>query len=180
MNTQLSSPEVMQVLTLGSEKHWGFRVMKDRGVMEEETYKNGLWFIPTDSTQIQRGRNRLEAIQKVARVKQVIVAHEAPLLLTASQVTHKPNNPVAHKLKISGRGVVIGLCASTGLLVTILAATMLVVLVGAVVASVLAIAGTALAIAPFFLLLSVGLLIDPCLIVVLEDGTRIEVMTWIE
>jgi hypothetical protein len=146
--------------------------MDDRGVMERETYKNGLWFIPTDSTQIQRGRNRLEAVQKIARVKQVIVAHEAPRLLTAPKVEHK--------LKIPWKGIVIGLCASTGLLVTVLAVTMLVVLAGALLSFAVAVMGMVLAVAPLFLLASVGLLIDPALIVVLNDGTRMVIMTWIE
>lgn len=161
----LISPQARQVLTLGREKYWGFQVAEGRGVLKEETYKNGWWYLPTDSMQITKASKRIEAIKNSGvKVRQVIIAHEAPRLLCAPQKAVKP------KKGMMGLWVAVGLLAGVGIVMAaITVAVALVTLLLPIVAAV-----------GVIMLMGTGVLIDPVAIIVLEDGTRIEVMRWVE
>lgn len=162
---KLISPETRRVLTLGREKYWGFRVSEGTGVLAEETYKDGWWYLPTDSMQITRASKRIEVIKSSGvRVRQVIIAHEAPKLLCGPQ---KPDQINKGKIAI---WVATGLLAAVGVVTA--AAMITMVIMYLLVPLVIGMA--------VVMMMGLGLLIDPVAIIVLEDGTRIEVLRWVE
>lgn len=174
MEYQMLSPEAQHVLTIGREKWWGIRVAEGVGTLPEETYQDGWWYLPIDSTQETRASKRIELLRKSGvRIRQVIIAHEAPKLLCAPQAPTSPGtpqksgSPIRWKIALWG---VTGLLTAGGIVFAALTIAMALI-------SLLAplVVGVALV-----LMLGMGVLVDPCAIVVLEDGTRIEVMRWIE
>lgn len=154
MNIKIISPEAKKVLTLAREKYWGFRVLDRVGALEEETYNDGWWLIPTDnSTQIEMARKRIEAIKNSGvRIRQVIIAHEAPKLLCAPKIEQKIEIP----WEDIGEAVGVILKVVTAVLTVVMASTGL------------------------LLVLGIAAICDPAVIIVLEDGTWVEVVRWYE
>jgi len=161
MKIQTVSKKTVQVLDLGRKNHFSFRVLEDEGMVDSPLYKDGWWYSPTDlseSTIPATALKRVNMIQKTGvPVQGFILAHEAPLLLAApkKKPVELPVDEIAKIVSLGGK-IVLGTALAT--------------LVAAMAAP-LAMIGLAL----------VGLaLVDPALIVVLSDGTRIEVCSWHE
>lgn len=157
MNTQIST-EAQMVLELGKARHWQFRVMGKEDMPLEPYYKDQWWFLPLtpDMNVPEEGKRRLEALRRAGvRIYGVIVAHEAPKLLTTAKKTRKKPG-IATDFKSSTLPIIVrifGALASAFI-------TLCVWLIGAVFSTVL--------------------FIDPVLIVVLESGERIEVLKWFD
>lgn len=172
----LPSSEVQQVLTLGREKYWGFRVVEGVGMLSEETYVNGWWYLPVDSIQKKEASKRIEAIKNDGvKIKQIIIAHEAPFLIQAPQAVPKIEKVSLHSFpwKQAAFGLVLAVAgaAAVGLVVCAL-----VMVAYYLLTLLLPILGVMLMVG----MLGLGVLIDPVAIIVLSDGSRIEVMRWVE
>lgn len=152
MNTQIISNEARKAVVIGLQSHWQFRVVGNGTLPSNPVYKNEWWFEPLTTQAIpEEGKARLEALRRSGiRFQGVVVAHEAPRLLTTEKkVEKKPDFKISPSTDIL---TVLGSLASG------IAAFSLFV----------------------FSLFFQAILIDPALIVVLEDGTWVEVMTWYE
>lgn len=155
MNTQLISIEARKAVMLGWQNHMMFRVIDGGEVPHEPYYKDQWWFETLKSEAILplEGEKRLELFRKAGiKIQSVVIAHEAPRILSA------PKPVVKEPQKSTTADTLNNLLP---VLATIVAA------VGAVLGL-------------FAMLFVRAILIDPALIVVLEDGTWVEVMTWVE
>jgi len=152
MNTQIISNEARKAVFLGSQNHWRFRVVGNGEPPKEPVYKNEWWFETLTTQSIpSEGKDRLEALRRAGiRFCGVVVAHEAPRLLSVEKKVEKKPD-----LKITVSPSILTFLGSlaSGFLMLAL-----------------------LVFSAFFQ----AILIDPALIVVLEDGTWVEVMTWYE
>jgi hypothetical protein len=150
--TQLSQ-DAKIAINVSRKKHWGFRVLEGKGMFQTPTYKDEWWFIPVedDSTIPRDGLNRIRILKSNGvGIREIVIAHEAPLLLPAPKPEKKPIN-FAEIATVTGKL----------LMAMVYVAGLTVALMGYVI--------------------STALMIDPALIIVLEeDGTRIEVMRWLE
>ena len=148
MNTIITN-EARKVLLLGLQNHMIFRVVGSGEAPHEPVYKDEWWFERLDGQNIPlEGKRRLEVLRRAGiHIQDVIVAHEAPRLLTAPKKERDS--------KIS---------PPKGIL------TFLVTLASVYVQLVLFVVA----------ILFQTVLIDPALIVVLKDGSWIEVVTWLE
>lgn len=172
----LISPQAQQVLTLGRERHWGFRKSEGRGVMERETYLDGWWYLPIDSTQTTKADKRIEAIKNSGiRIRQVIIAHEAPLLLPAPKTV--PASLKAPTRHFNWKRTLLWLTLAVG---GIVASGMMVYAMVMVAYYILQFLIPVFGMIILVGMLGLGAVIDPVAIVVLECGTRIEVMRWAE
>lgn len=147
------SPEAKKAIAVGKKEHWHFRVVGSGEPLKEPVYKNQWWYEPfTPNSNIpQEGNTRLNALRRAGiRFQGVVVAHEAPRLLTAAKkVEKKPDSKISLSPDIL---TVLGSVASVFLMMAVFVFS------------------------AFFQ----AVLVDPALIVVLEDGTWVEVMTWYE
>lgn len=146
-----------QAIAVGRRNHWRFQVIECDEMPKEPILKSEWWYEPTDKYSIpEDGRERISAIE-LAGIKTVgfMVAHEAPRLLAAPKPQPKPmpKPQTKPKVEIDFSGVV--------QTITRLVVAGFVGLVGMV--------GLVFAV-----------LLDPAIIVVLEDGTWVKVMTWYE
>lgn len=146
MNTKIISRDAKRAVELGRKEHWRFRVIGQGEVPMEPSYRDHWWFqVITDPT---HGKDRLEALRRAGvRFKGIVLAHEAPLLLSAPKEPDSKINPSIPAYQSSTDGLVLGLAMGLVLLARVV----------------------------FQAILS-----DPALIVVLEDGTWLEVATWYE
>lgn len=150
-----------KAIAVGRENHWRFQVIDRDEIPKIPILKSELLFEPVDKYSIPKdGRERIRAIEFAnIRTQGYMIAHEAPRILTAPKPKPKPvpiPKPMPKpqvEIDLSG-----ALKAVTGLLVAGFTGVMgLVSLLGFMV-----------------------LLLDPAVIVVLEDGSWIKVMTWYE
>lgn len=152
--TLIYSKEAQKAVWVGAQNHMMFRVVGSGEVPHEPYYKDQWWFELVESEAIlpSEGVNRLDLLRRAGiNIKSVVIAHEAPKILSAPKPAVKePQKP------------------DTDILNSFLP------ILGTVVAAVGAILGL------FVMLFVRAILIDPALIVVLEDGTWLEVMTWYE
>ena len=101
--------------------------------------------LQSESTIPAKGLRRLEVLKKAGiPIKELVIAHEAPKLLTAAR-EEKPTVDLSFNASPALEAL------------------------GEVLAAVIAVFG---------LILITAIRLDPALIVVLEDGTFLEVMTW--
>ena len=149
MNTQIISQQARQAILAGRRIHQRFKVVGHGDLPEEPFYKDEWWF-ETIQTMPDKGKACLEELQRAkVHIKGMVIAHEAPRLLTAPKATPKkedfevPANPILPAVEVVASVFV----------------TILLVVFGLAFRAVL---------------------LDPALIVVLEDGTWLEVMTWYE
>jgi hypothetical protein len=166
MNT-LYSNEVQQAINLGREHHYRFRVVGKNGTIDKPLPKEGWWYYP--ATDIPRNaQKRVDMLDKSGvSIKQVIIGHEASRLLKAPP---KPNLIPIKKAEIQkpkkdpvDLSIVADVLATTfklALGVATVAVGITVWIMGAA--------------------LSTALMLDPTVIVVLEDGTWLECMSWYE
>jgi len=146
------SPDARKALDVGRKNHYRFRVVGQGDAPTQPTYKSG-WWLQTVAEAPRMAQDRLLALNRAnIPIKHIVIAHEAPKLLANPE----PKKDFKITPILSGIGKVLGV-------LTLASA---------------AAAATAI-VAPILLLLSV-VLVDPALIVILEDGTWIEVATWYE
>lgn len=173
MNIQFVSSEAQDVLTLGREHWWGFRVAEGHGIFPQETYQLNWWYVPTnDSIQMPEADKRIEAIKKDHEILQVVIAHEAPPLLGAPQ---NPSEEPTRRLGV--KNPLLGVVAGLGAII------MVGVSLFAVFSMMYFLLKYIIPIMGLFLMvgvLGVGVLIDPAVIVVLKEGSRIEVIRWLD
>ena len=152
MNKQMIvySQYASKAIAAGRKRHMRFRAVNQGEVPSEPFYEDGWWYeiLESESTIPPQGRERIEILKKAGiPIKGMVVAHEAPKLLSAPQEAEKeqPSRNVSRDLLPVIRGVV------------------------EVLGIILAVIGVV------FL---AALRVDPALIVVLDDGTWLEIMTW--
>ncbi len=147
---EMISPLAYEALAIGRRHHWGFQVVDKIELPEEPTYKAG-WWLESVVEAPQEAQDRLLALERAGiQVKAIIVAHEAPPLLPAPAPEPKIPSIVSDAKKVAlGAGAVL-----------------------VAVSQVVAVAAAAL---PLLLFAAV---LDPKVIVVLEDGTLMEVVRW--
>lgn len=160
------------VVEFGREKGWGFRVAEGVGVITEEIYDDGWWYLPLDCTQKTRADKRIEEVKNNFKIQQVIIAHQAPLLLCPPQKTKEKPVEKTKRINVGKTALYVtgGLVAGAGVIVA--AVTIAIAMMYLIVPLMMGLAIVAL--------FGLGVLVDPVAIVVLEDGTRVEVMRWIE
>lgn len=147
---------------VAQEHHWGIRNLGKGEVLKETVFQDGWWYEPMgESTMHPLAAQRMEVIkQSGVSYQGFIVAHETTFLLNA---------PAKQEVK-----------TDWGALAKTVGKPALVVVGGVVVA--LAVVGLLMAVLPMFAVLLVFLVpmsgVDPALIVVLQDGTMVEVARW--
>ncbi len=165
MHIQKISQDTKDVMSLARKKHWGFRVLGDRGMIPNPIFLFGWWFIPLEQDKLvipaRANRRVQELLNAGVRIKGVIVAHQSTYCLPAPKAEPKPKPQPKPKKELDWQPLIKTI--TVALQITLGMATAVLYAVGIV--------------------LSVGvqmILIDPALIVVLEDGTWVEVMSWNE
>jgi len=147
MNT-IISPEAKRAIDLAYKEHWRFRVIGQGELPKEPSYKDQWWFQPI--TEPEKGKDRIAALRRAGvPIKGLVIAHEAPRLLSAPKEPDSKINTSIPNLGAPSSDL------ASGLLMGL-------VLLGSLVFQ--------------------ALLVDPALIVVLNDDahTWLEVMTWYE
>ncbi len=147
MDTFIISEETRRAILAGRQIHRRFKVVGQGELPTAPFYKDQWWF-ETIHTVPEVGKPCLDALQRArVRLKGMVIAHEAPRLLTAPKEAPQkedfkvPSNPI---LPVVETGA------------SIFAAALIM----------------------FFGLVFRAVLLDPALIVILEDGTWLQVMTW--
>lgn len=160
-----------EVVAFGRNNGYGFRVVEGWGVMEEETYQDGWWYLSPDSSQIQKVSKRIDLMKSNGfEIQQIIIAHEAPRLLCAPQTAPSVKKDAQVKKGKLALWIAGGILAGVGVLaMTIFMAYMMLLLFIP-----LMIGGA------FVLMLGLGVLVDPVAICILSDGSRVAVMSWVE
>lgn len=148
------SQEALKAIKIGCVNHMWFKVVGCGGFPHEPYYKDEWWFVPLKPGEIipPEGEIRLELLRGAGvRIKGLVIAHEAPKVLPAP----KPGDKEKQKTNT----------ATSSTLLPILE------VITAVLGAIFMVFG---------MILIRAILIDPALIVVLEDGTWLEIMTWYE
>jgi len=154
MNKQMIiySPYATKAIAEGRKKGMRFCAVNQREVPREPFYEDGYWHEILDSEYTIRSdlQERVKVIRKVVPIKELIIAHEAPKLLTAPIEEKGPEK------------------TSTYTDVSFDSTPILLAIVG-VLGAILSLVGMAFISA---------IQIDPALIAVLPDGTWLKVATW--
>jgi len=155
MNNIVYSPLAVKAIAEGRKRHMVFGVRGQGEIPEEPFYKDEWWYeiLKSEFTTVY-GMDRVEMLKKKGfKVKELIIAHEAPKLLVEPLQENEENTPKRDEsypdmsFDVSG-----ALEAITKVL------------------------GVVLAVIGFILITAIRL--DPALIVVLEDDTWLEVASW--
>lgn len=164
----VKSPEAVKAVAVGLKNRKTFRPMRQRGVITEWFREDDWWFEPYEQT---RSIVPAEALRRVeilrsngVGIKGMVIAHEAPLALMAP-VTERQTDHFSNGVKVA--------------IVTLVAGVAVVVAM-ALTAPLVAVAVPTASVLSLPLLLTTAVLVDPCLIVVLSDGTWLEVCRWDE
>jgi hypothetical protein len=150
----LASPLARDLVARGRRNLWFMRQVEGYGVIDEPYRKNDWLYIPyeQDMSSIPvQAINRVEQIQKWNfKIQGMIVAHEAPMALAAPK-----KEPIQVPWNTIGKGVALAILGTAFI--------------------------TIVSIAAFFgMLVFAAVQVDPALIVVLKDGSRVEVYRWID
>src|SRR3990170_3904076 len=90
MYIQKVSDEAVEAIELGRKNHWWFRVLGDGGMIDAPVYQNGWWFEPLISSECtipSTAMRRVDILKSAGiKIQGCIIAHEAPLLLTAPKI----------------------------------------------------------------------------------------------
>ncbi len=176
--TTTQTLETVRLVTLGQEQGWDFHVL-GQAPMPIMPVNLGDWLIVPahqDASPLpERTRGRIQTIFAAGlRPKGFVVVHEAPKLLPAAAQqageeyhlsTQSPAREKAMKLLKKLPGFLLA-----GLLVA-LGATVLAIIVAALLSAILVVGGVALLGTAFAA-------VDPILIAVMEDGTWVEIDRW--
>jgi len=152
------SVNVLRVLDLADQNHWGFR-LKDGGEMiQNPEYREGWWYLPVKGDEEiipAKAKERIEALKRAdIPIEGLVLGHEAPKLLSAptKEIDFKPIQVPWETVSKAGE--------------------IAVKIVGTAIVMMAYVAGA---------ILTMGfLLLDPALYVVLPDGTWVEVLSWYE
>ena len=160
METKIVSQAVMEVLTLSREKHWHVKVVDGTGMIDSPEYWDGWVCEPVNISEFTTSPEALRRVDQILKkgipIKGFILAHEAPQMLPAPQVKPKP---LIRWEEIPWDDIATGMAKALGYGV---------MAVGAVAAGALVLP-----------LVAIGVMLDPALILVLDDdGTRVEVASW--
>ncbi len=154
MNKQILiySPYATKAIAAGRKQGMRFQVVNQGEVPPEPFYEDGWWYEISKLEYTTRSdlEERLDVIRKVAPIKELIIAHEAPKVLTAPIEEKGPEK------------------TSTYTDVSFDSTPILLAIVG-VLGAILSLVGMAFISA---------IQIDPALIAVLSDGTWLKVATW--
>ena len=152
----VQSNETKKVIALAKTLHWGLRVVGTEPMISSPEYRNGWWFVPVseDKTIIpKKAWERVATMQLLDfKIQGMIVAHEAPKLLTAPKIAEFPPKPV--EIDWIGFGKVL----KRGLVIL----------------------GQMMFVLFCFTGMGLVMMVDPALIVVLDDGKWVEVYRWQE
>lgn len=172
MNT-LYSTEAQQAVKIGCDHHYRFRVMGRQGTIDRPLPKEGWWYYP--ATVIPRGAQiRIDLLEESGvGIQQIIIGHEASRLLKAPP---RPKaKPLPQPLSVKKVEVKKPKKDPIDLSVVIDVLTTIFKLAFGITAAAVGITAWIMGTA-----LSTALLLDPTVIVVLEDGTWLECMSWYE
>lgn len=148
------SPQAQAALTVSRRYHYSFRVIANNGMITQPLYKNGWWFLPTDDSSPD-----IKACKRIAALKSAnipiagyIIAHQTTNQLPAPQTAPVPQAQQA-TIHLPWKTVA--------------------AVLGGVLTAVFYVTGV-------MVVLVAGALLDPAVVVVLSDGTWLEVETWYE
>ncbi len=165
--TGLISPVAREVLIKARQEHYVFTVVGDHGLIVSPVYKQGWWYVPEDNPELSENANRrVELVKSVTPIRGFILAHEAPKLLCPPKEWEPPTPGKVEPLRTPWKPLTDPDWVEVGQVVKTATKVIGAVLLGTLYILSQAVAALAA--------------IDPKLIVVLEDGTWIEVMTWYE
>ena len=154
MNKQMLiySPYATKAIAEGRTHGMRFRAVNRREVPPEPFYEDGFWHETLKSEYTIRSdlQERLDIISKVVPIKELVIAHEAPKLLTAPIEEKAPQNSKTDTYQDFDATPI--------------------------VAAIVGVLGACLAIVGIIFIAAIR--IDPVLIAVLPDGTWLEVATW--
>jgi hypothetical protein len=155
------SDDVLKVAEVAKRNRWHFRYAPNVGVLEEPIFKDGWWYIPTDETESTIPGFALKRLTEVKKsgvtIKEIVVAHEAPPLLAVPQAEKER----LERLKRERREKIRRDAETLGKLIM----------------NIVAVFGLAIEVAVTAMILPL-VLIDPALIIILEDGTAVELVSW--
>ncbi len=164
----VKSQIAVKAVAVGLKERKTFRPMTQRGLIYEPFYADEWWYEPYEQSKSVVPQEALRRVELLRRngigIKGMVIAHEAPLALMAP-VTERQTDHIRNGFTVA----VITLVAGVAVVVAI-ALTAPLVAVAVPTASVLSLP----------LLLTTAVLVDPCLIVILSDGTWLEVCRWDE
>lgn len=168
MNTMIS-PTAREVLEKARENHYVFQVVGDYGTPSSPVFKDGWWYVPEANPIISTNAlQRVNLVKAITPIQGYIIAHEAPkMLCPPKEKEWEAPNPFKAKPAFAPRKVNINLDWPA---------------VWKATKTVAKVAGTVILWTLYIMAMALQTLaqVDPKLIVVLEDGTWIEVMTWYE
>ena len=152
MNNIIYSPYATKAIAAGRKQGMRFQVVNQGEVPPEPFYEDGWWheILKSEYTIRSDLQERLEVIRKVVPIKELIIAHEAPKLLTAP-IEEKESKDTVTDTNIA------------------FDATPLIETIVKVLGAFLAVVG---------IIFIAAIRIDPALIAVLPDQTFLEVATW--
>lgn len=155
MNKQMMiySPYAVKAIAEARKQGMRFRAVNQREVPSEPFYEDGWWYeiLESEYTIPSQVRERLKVLQKSGvPIKELIIAHEAPKLLTAPVAEKEPEKPSTRKdVAFDATPFVAAIVGVLGAILTV---------VGVIFIT--------------------AIRIDPAVIAVLPDGTWLEVATW--
>lgn len=168
----IKSEQAKLAVEIGRKNRKTFRPLEGRGVLTEPVYREEWWYIPIEQDKSvipQEALYRAELLQNAGiKMKGMIVAHEAPLALLAPKEEREIRRQKAE--------VLTGLIALAGIAVLVLGWIVSIPAAAAVAIG----APSGMAFSWATAILATSALVDPALIVVLEDGTWVEVCAWDE
>jgi hypothetical protein len=154
MNIQrVQANDVGKALTLARKNHWWFRVIGTGSMISSPKYQDGWWLVPINEDKTIIPKN---ALQRVEKLKQDGIRIQG--VIVAHEAPKLLCAPAKEPFKIDTEAISKTVGEVAAVLARILA-TMFGIL---------------------FYMMAAGILVDPALIVVLEDGTNLEVMSWYE
>ena len=156
---QTITDEARYAMEVGREHHYRFRVVGTGGMIDEPVFKNGWWYCPESTTPPEALGRVNVLVQSGLKLQGFIVAHETSNALPAPKVAPSPK--VSAQVKTAPQPTVSTL-SSIDLETVVM---------------------VALKVAGFLMLMPLmlfGLALDPGVIIVLEDGTWLEVMYWFD
>jgi len=144
---------------MSRENHWHVKVVDGTGMIDSPEYWDGWVCEPADLSDCTIPGDALRRVDQIINkgipFQGFILAHEAPPMLPAPQIKPKP---LIHWEEIPWDDIATGMATALGYGV---------MAVGALAASALVLP-----------LVAVGVILDPALLIVLDDGTRVEVASW--
>ncbi len=165
----VKSETAVKAVVVGLKERKTFRPMTQRGLITEPFYADEWWYEPYEQSKSvvpAEAMRRVELLRSNGiGIKGMVIAHEAPLILMAPE-----HDRQVWRTRNALTVAVFTLLAGVAVVVAIAVATPVAVVAAPVATSALSLP----------MLLTTAVLVDPALVVVLEDGTWLEVCRWDE